>query len=35
MRFEAKTQQGVDEIRHVMESWLESQGVRVEAASHG
>ncbi|MEO5510397.1 MAG: hypothetical protein ABIV28_02765 [Longimicrobiales bacterium] len=35
MRFEAKSQQGVDEIRGVMESWLMSQGVRVERAAHG
>ena len=35
MRFEAKTQARLDEIRHAFESWLESEGVRVEAASHG
>ncbi len=35
MRFEAKTQARLDEIRATMEGWLTSRGVRVEAASHG
>jgi phosphomannomutase/phosphoglucomutase len=35
LRFEAKTQQRLDEIQHIMQGWLESEGVRVEAAAHG
>jgi phosphomannomutase/phosphoglucomutase len=35
LRFEAKTQQRLDEIQNIMQGWLESEGVRVEAAAHG
>lgn len=35
LRFEAKTQQRLEEIQNVMENWLAGEGLRVEAAAHG
>jgi hypothetical protein len=35
MRVEAKTQERLNEILHIMEVWLAGEGLRTGAAAHG